>query len=88
MKYSYSTPYGNLRIVADVSINNFNTYDIIHEKLSKLLSLSLYKERIENDIGSYGPWYRITNYKGMPIPTSNLINPVTIKYHETKRKFN
>ena len=82
------TPYGNLRISGDISTQNHECTQIVHNRVSELLSLSLYKEVIDNDYGSRGPWYRITNYRGMDIPTSNLVYPVTIEYDDAKRKFN
>ena len=95
LQYSYGipsqiiTPYGNLRIICDVSTNNIESYQIIHKRMSELLSLTLYKQSIDNNIyGSRGPWYRITNYRNITIPSSNLIYPVTIKYEVAKSKFN
>ena len=92
--YSYGTPseiitpYGNLRISGDISTENNECTQVVHKRVSELLSLSLYKEVIDNDYGSRGPWYRITSYKGMDIPTSNLVYPVTIEYRDAKKKFN
>lgn len=94
LQYSYGTPseiitpYGNLRISGDISKYNSECIEIVHKRVSDLLSLSLYKDLIDNEYGSRGPWYRITNYRGMDIPTSNLVYPVTIEYQEAKRKFN
>ena len=82
------TPYGNLRISGTVFRENYESSKIVDKRISELLSLSLYNEKIENDFGSHGPWYRITSYKGMDIPTSNIIKPVTISSDEAKRKFN
>ena len=92
--YSYDTPseiitpYGNLRISGTVFRENYESSKIVDKRISELLSLSLYNEKIENDFGSHGPWYRITSYKGMDIPTSNIIKPVTISSDDAKRKFN
>ena len=82
------TPYGNLRISGTVFRENYESSKIVDKRISELLSLSLYNEKIENDFGSHGPWYRITSYKGMDIPTSNIIKPVTISSDDAKRKFN
>ena len=93
LQYSYGipeqiiTPYGTIRISSTFSTTNQKCYEIIHKKITDLLSLTLYKDLIDNEYGSRGPWYKINNYNGMLIPDSNIIYPVTIKYKDAKSKF-
>tara|TARA_B100001094_G_scaffold331967_1_gene402159 strand:+ start:7265 stop:7708 length:444 start_codon:yes stop_codon:yes gene_type:complete len=87
--YSYGsvnsliTPYGELKLTGSCCSQK-NGLESLHSKLVNIFNLEVYKEMVENEMGCYGPWYKIKSYNGIILEEPNLLNGSNLDYVECK----
>jgi hypothetical protein len=92
LKYSYGsinsliTPYGELRLLGSC-MSYKNGLKNLHNKIINKFDLEIYKDIVENQFGSFGPWYKFKSFN------INLDEPKLIglnndlNYYECKKKY-
>ena len=92
LKYSYGsinsliTPYGELTLLGSCSSCK-NGLKNLHNKIINKYDLEIYNDIVENEFGSFGPWYKFKSFN------INLVEPKIIglnndlNHYECKKKY-
>jgi len=93
LKYSYGsissliTPYGELRLLGSCSSSKNGLKDL-HDKIINNFDLEIYLDTVENNLGSFGPWYKLKSFNKLKLDEPTLIELNNVLYQdECKKKY-